>query len=155
MKIMFICTGNICRSAMADVMLKSKIKNTNLENELEVYSAGTHADTGAHATYTAIEAMEELGIDLKSHQATNVMDSDIQDMDLILCATSKHKRLILSVFPKLQDKTYTIKEFAEYDVESGLDISDPWGYDLSVYRSCASLLENCIDNIISKIQKKG
>lgn len=155
MKIMFVCTGNICRSAMADVMLKSKIKNTDLENKLEVFSAGTHADTGSHATFTAIEAMEELGIDLKPHRATNIMDSNIEDMDFILCATSKHKQLVLAIFPKLQDNVYTIKEFAEYDIESGLDISDPWGYDLSVYRSCASLLENCIDNIILKFQKKG
>ena len=155
MKIMFICTGNICRSAMADVIFKAKIKGTHLENEFEIYSAGTHAETGAYSTYTAIEAMEELGIDLKLHRATNIADSNIQDMDLILCATRNHKNLITSIYPHLIDKTFTIKEFAEYDVENGLDISDPWGYGLDVYRKSASVLENCIDNIILKIQKKG
>lgn len=153
MKIMFICTGNICRSAMADAILKSKIKGTDLENKIEVFSAGTYAETGAHATYTAIEAVEEMGIDLRLHRATNIMDSNIEEMDLILCATSSHKYHINSMFPNLNSKTYTIKEYVNYDIENSIDISDPWGYSLAVYRQCASVLDACIDKLINRLEK--
>lgn len=90
------------------------------------------------------------GIDLRLHKATSISDSNINDMDLILCATVNHKNFITSMFPHLKDKTFTIKEYAEYDLENGLDISDPWGYGLAVYRKCASILDICIDKIIKK-----
>ena len=155
MKIMFICTGNICRSAMADAMLKYKIKDTDLENKIEVYSAGTYAETGAYATYNAIEAMDELGVDLRLHRATNILDSNIQDMDLILCATQNHRDFIISMYPDLINKTFTIKEYADYDTETGIDIPDPWGYDLTVYRKCASVLDTCLDKIIERLKSEN
>lgn len=93
------------------------------------------------------------GIDLKLHRATSISDSNIQDMDLILCATLNHKNFIISMFPNLKDKTFTIKEYAEFDIDNGLDISDPWGYDLNTYRQCASLLDICIDKIIKRFEK--
>ncbi len=60
MKIMFICTGNICRSAMAEAIMKNKLVGTDLESKFDVCSAGTYAETGAHSTYEAIEAMDEM-----------------------------------------------------------------------------------------------
>ncbi len=71
LKIMFICTGNICRSAMAHWLLKKKLEEKNVKN-VEVYSSGIYAVQGDTSTYEAIEVMEEYGVDLKRHRATNI-----------------------------------------------------------------------------------
>lgn len=154
MKIMFVCTGNTCRSAMAEGLLKKTAQEHNLD--IEVYSAGTFALTGEHASYNSIAIMKEYGVDLILHTSTSIQDSSIEEMDLILCATQNHKRNLLSSYSNLKDKIFTIKEYAGLD-KSGTDpdIKDPWGYDLNTYRMCAAEISLCIDKIIEKITKEG
>lgn len=108
-KIMFVCTGNICRSAMAEKLLEKKVKENNLD--IEVYSCGTYAENGDYSTLEAIEVMNEYGVDMKTHRATNIRKSNIEQMDLILCATRNHKNMVLNLYPKLEGKVYTMKEY--------------------------------------------
>lgn len=152
MNIMFVCTGNTCRSAMAEAWMKFYVeKDEILKNKVHVFSCGIYAEEGEGATYASIEAMKEYGIDLKRHKATNIQKSNLQNMDWILCATKSHKHAVQQMYPELKEKVYTIKEYAEYDGEN-LDIKDPWGYDIEIYRFCASEIESCIRNIIEKIK---
>lgn len=109
MRVMFICTGNICRSAMAHVMLEKRAKEEN--KNVEVYSCGVFAQNGDVSTIEAIETMKEYGVDLKHHRATNIRNSNIEDMDVILCATTSHKNNVSNMYPQLQDKIFTIKEY--------------------------------------------
>ncbi len=148
MKIMFICTGNICRSAMAHAMLLKKAKEQN--KNIEVYSCGIWAQTGDVPTYEGREVMKDYGIDISSHRATNIINADIENMDVILCATYNHKRNVISMYPELKEKIFTIKEYAGYP-ENDLDISDPWGYGLDVYKKCAKEIEKCIEKILEKV----
>ena len=151
MKVMFVCTGNTCRSAMAKYLFEKIIKENNKEN-IEVYSCGIYAQTGDCATYNAIEVLKKYGIDMTSHRAININESNIKDMDLILCATISHKQIILNMYPDLIGKTYTIKEFAEDNIEGKeLDINDPWGYNNDTYLRCAEEIKNSLDKIIEKI----
>ena len=152
MKIMFICTGNICRSAMAHVMLEDKIKKNNI-NDIEVYSCGIYAENGDLSTYNAIEVMQEYEINIKNHKATNIMNSNIKEMDLILCATNSHKIAVLDLYPELESKVYTIKEYVNYDREyhDKINIKDPWGYDLETYRYCAGEIDECLELLLNKI----
>lgn len=145
MKIMFICTGNTCRSAMAEAILKDRIDKNNLD--IEVYSCGIFAMNGDGAPFNAIEVMKNRGIDLREHRATNIRDSKIKEMDLILCATDSHKINVINLYPELEDKIYTICEYADIDG----DIEDPWGYDVEIYEKCAEELEECIDIIVEKL----
>ena len=101
-------------------------------------------------TQDAIEVMEEYNINLKEHRATNIKQSQIENMDLILCATVSHKIAILQSYPQLEGKVYTMKEYANLAKES-YDISDPWGYNIHVYRKCANEIEECLKQIISRL----
>ncbi len=150
MKIMFICTGNICRSAMAQAMLIKKAKEQNKDKDIEVYSCGVWAESGDTPTYEGITVMKDYGIDLSSHRAINIRNSNIEEMDVILCATNNHKQNVILMYPKLKDKIFTIKEYAGYQ-ENDLDISDPWGYGLDVYKKCAKEIEKCLEKILEKI----
>lgn len=147
-RIMFICTGNICRSAMADGLMKKLAKDNN--KEIEVYSCGIFAEDGDMPTFNAMEAIKEYDVDLKLHRATNIRNSKIEDMDIILCATVSHKNNVINMYPNLKDKIFTIKEYADYD-KNDLDIPDPWGYDIETYRFCASTISKCLNKIIDKI----
>lgn len=149
MKIMFICTGNICRSAMAHKLLEKKLEEKQI-NDIQVYSSGIYAENGDTSTYNAIETMKEYGVDLKSHIATNIKNSEIDKMDLILCATLSHKREVLYLYPELQGKVYTMKEYVGDDKETK-DISDPWGYDLTTYQRCALEINEILDKLMEKI----
>lgn len=148
MKIMFICTGNICRSAMAHFMLEKMAKEEN--KDIKVYSCGIYAENGDIPTFEGVTVMKKYGIDISKHRATNIRQSNIEDMDIILCATNNHKNSVIAMYPELKDKVYTMKEYAECG-KNDMDIKDPWGYGIDVYRECAKEIENCIKKIVEKV----
>ena len=91
-------------------------------------------------------------IDLKSHRATNIRHSHIEEMDLILCATNSHKMSVLQLYPNLENKVFTLKEYVGIKDElNGIDIKDPWGYDLKTYQECAKEIKECLEKLIEKI----
>lgn len=153
MKIMFICTGNICRSAMADGLLKKRLKDLD-KKDMEVYSCGVFAEDGDEPTYNAIEAMKYYDVNLKTHKATNIQNSNIEEMDLILCMTQSHKNSVLNMYPKLKDKIFTLKEYVKYkESAQDIDVQDPWGYDMQTYKKCAEEISICIELLLQKFYK--
>ena len=146
LKVMFICTGNTCRSAMAEAILKKKAQVWN--KNIDVFSSGLYAQNGDGPTSAAIEVMEEMGYDMSGHYARNIRNSNILDMDVILCATNSQKVQTIMMYPELKEKIYTIKEYAFG--ENG-DISDPWGHNKNTYEICAKELEKCIDKMENKL----
>ena len=154
MKIMFVCTGNTCRSAMAEGLAKKIIKEKNLD--IEVYSAGIFAMNGEHASYNSVAIMKEYDVDLALHTATSIENSEIEKMDLILCATKNHKAQLISKYSDEKEKIFTMKEYAGLDNNGqDMDISDPWGYNMNTYRMCAAEISLCVDKIIEKLTNKS
>lgn len=130
---------------MADWLFKKKLEQNNITNT-EVYSSGIYAIDGDVSPYEAIEVMEEYGVELKKHRATNIRRSNIKDMDIILCMTLSHKRDLIYMYPELKEKIYTLKEYVKDD-KNGIEIKDPWGYDLVTYRFCAAEIDACLDKL--------
>lgn len=154
MKIMFLCTGNTCRSAMASGLAKKLAREKKLD--IEIYSAGIFAEKGEHASYNSVAIMKEYDVDLVTHTATPIGDSEIEKMDLILCATNSQREQVIARYKNLKDKAFTMKEYAGLDKEgTDMDIKDPWGYDTNAYRICAAEISLCVDKIIEKIEKIG
>lgn len=149
--IMFVCTGNICRSAMAHGYMQYKINNEYYKDNFLISSCGTHAINGEKSTNNAILAMNEYNVDLSSHRATNVRDIDIENYDLILCMTIHHKENIIYLYPKLKEKIYTLKEYVDNNAEYK-NIDDPWGFDINVYKDCAKEIVDNVDKLIEKIK---
>lgn len=150
-KIMFICTGNICRSAMAEKLLKKKIEDKNLAKDFLVFSSGLYAYLGDVSTYEAIKIMkDEYQIDLSTHRATPTSSSNIQDMDLILVMTKSHKDFVINMYPNLAQKVFLLREYVGLDG----DILDPYGGNLKIYSDCASELNECINLLLKKEAEK-
>lgn len=127
------------------------IKNNNIN--AEVYSCGVYAETGEYATYNAVETVKEYNVDISHHRATNIRESNIEKMDLILCATQSHKQSVLYLNPSLKGKVYTMKEYAKLDKEGQeLDIKDPWGYNENVYKNCAIEIKQCLEKIVERLK---
>ena len=146
MKILFVCTGNICRSAMAQKLMEKKAKDNNIN--VEIYSAGTYAEEGDYPTEEAIEVLKEYDVDLTGHRATSIENSNIEQMDVVLCSTTTHKLSLEKMYPNMKDKIYTLNEY----VGEGLEIKDPWGSDIATYRLCAAQINKYLDKLVEKLK---
>lgn len=153
MNIMFVCTGNTCRSAMAEGLAKKLVKDKDLD--INVSSSGIFATKGEHASFNSVAIMKEYDVDLVTHTAMPIEESNIEKMDYIFGATYGHKSQIIARYPNLKDKVYTMKEFAGLSNDGDeMDISDPWGFDINTFRMCAAEISLCVDKIIEKLANK-
>lgn len=152
-KIMFVCTGNICRSPMCEYYFQKLVNESGLENDFLISSCGTYANTGESSTINAIESMKKYGVDLNKHRAKNIDDIDIENYDLILCLTLSHKNAVLGLYPSLKGRVYTLKEYIHPN-EKYKNIDDPWGFNLNVYNECANEIVNSLDELLKKIKEE-
>lgn len=137
MKIVFVCTGNICRSPMAEYILKSKVK------DVEVSSCGVSTFNDLSISKNALEALSELGIDAKDHKSKLINQEIIDNADYIFTMTGFHKTMIESFLDIKKGNVFTL---------SDSDVADPYGGDLDVYRNCRDELICLIDGIIDKLK---
>ncbi len=130
MKIIFVCTGNTCRSPMAEGYLKSlDIKG------LEVVSRGLQA--GGSVSENSVAAMRDMGIDISGHIPQNLIREEIGNADIIICMTATHKAILESAGVKADIRVL------------GCGISDPFGGDIDSYIAARNDIINEIDRMMS------
>lgn len=153
--VLFICTGNTCRSFMAEYLMRHYAAQHGLE--VDVASAGLAAFTGDTGTEQALEVLREMGIDGTKHRSRRVHSHLLAEYDLILAMTWAHKEQLLHLAPELAHKIFLLKEFAE-GVNSREDpgkvaekdhgISDPFGQSLEVYRQSRMEIERAVQAVV-------
>ena len=143
MNILFVCTGNTCRSPMAAALMNKIALDEGLEVRIE--SAGIFAEEGAPASTEAIITMKKYDIDLLGHHAQQINSELIEKSDIILTMTQGQKMLFNDVSA---NKVYTLCEYA--GVEG--DIDDPFGGDVEEYEEVAQMLYLALQAIVEKLR---
>lgn len=144
MNILFVCTGNTCRSPMAAAIMNKIAVENDLDVRIE--SAGLFAKDGEPASSEAVEALKKYDIDLSDHKSKQITPELIEKSDLIVTMTEAHKMLLQDF---AADKTCTLCELA--DMEG--DIDDPFGGDLEDYEKTADKLYIALTQLSNKIEE--
>lgn len=142
-KIVFICTGNTCRSPMAEGLFKSM--NGEQKTGLEAISAGIFTNNGMPASENAVIAAKELGADISNHKSQMLNGGIVNNAKYLVCMTGAHYDQILLRFPNASDKLFTLLPN---------DIDDPFGGNIDDYRKCATQIKSAVESIIERLSKK-
>jgi protein-tyrosine phosphatase len=110
LSVLFVCTGNICRSPIAEALLQSRSRDLGLP--VSAGSAGSWAQFGNPATSNAIVAARGMGLEIEEHRARPLRDHLITGSDLILCLAREHCDEVLDLVPEAAPKTFALKELA-------------------------------------------
>src|SRR5213593_593767 len=148
--ILFVCTGNICRSPMAEGLFRHAIKG---RNDFRVLSAGVGAVEGQPPSEHAVQALRELGIDISKQRSRMLTGELVQQADYIFGMTHSHVDAVALLYPHAAEKTFMLREFDETLDNYEADISDPIGGSYEVYLNCRDQIEQGIAAMLKFIDQ--
>lgn len=138
--IIFICTGNTCRSPMAEGLFRAH--GGEQETGLAAASAGLFTQDGLPASDNAVTAAKELGADISAHRSRVLTHDMAQSARYLVCMTGAHYDRVCELFPDCADKVFTLTQ---------RDVSDPFGGDLDTYRRAAAEIDEGVRSIIGRL----
>jgi len=141
--ILIVCVGNICRSPMAEALLKSTLSTK--PNVYQVSSAGIGALVGHPADNKAKQLMIEKGIDISGHRADQLNEDMIRKADIILVMESAHKQAIEAKQPSAKGKVFRLGEWGDFD------IPDPYQRDSIIFESVLRLIDLGVNQWLKKL----
>jgi protein arginine phosphatase len=144
LNVLFVCTGNTCRSPMAEAILRDQ-----QIDDITVKSAGIFAAEGNNASAHAIKVLEENQIN-HSHRSRMLGKEDILWADYVFTMTEGHKTLLMDHYPFGADKIFTLKEFV-YETKEDMDVIDPYGGSMEVYQETFYELKRLVEGLLEKI----
>lgn len=144
--ILIICTANICRSPVAEALLRDRLRQQGLD-DWRVSSAGTWAHWPRGASQFSVDVMAEAGFDITGHRARMVDDALLSDADLVLCMEKGHVEALRIEFPAYAAKIRLLSEMADSDHS----VHDPYGEPLVMYEQMAAELTDLIDAGLERI----
>lgn len=139
--ILFVCTGNTCRSPMAEVLCNKLLSDAGV-SDIKALSAGLAAAEGAPASQNAICAVRELSVDLSAHVSRQVTREMIDGCDAVYAMTCSHAAMLKKAFPESAEKISVL----------GDGIPDPYGGDIEVYRSCRDSILKALKKIKEQVK---
>ncbi|MDP2928788.1 MAG: low molecular weight protein arginine phosphatase [Candidatus Omnitrophota bacterium] len=147
--VLFVCTGNSCRSIMAEGLLREALKKLG-KNDIIVSSAGVSAIDGFRPTRETIEVMKRDGLDVSGFRSKFLTDEMIINSDLILVMAAHHMDDIIGRIPEAASRTHMLKQYGKLDhsrASEDLDIYDPIGRSIEVYEEILGEIKKEIDRI--------
>lgn len=144
-KILFVCTGNTCRSPMAEGLLRDELRDRGLSPvQVEVSSAGLMAVEGVPASAEAVAVMDEVGLDIADHRSQMITEEMVADADLIYVMTPSHEDMVIDSFPWAREKVEVL----------GGGIADPFGLPVSAYRACRDQIGGAVRPIATALHNE-
>ena len=131
--ILFVCTGNVCRSPMAEGLFRHALGK---RDDFRVLSAGVGAIDGQPPSVHAVHALSEVGIDISQNRSRRLTPELVQQADYIFCMTRGHVETINLIFPAATEKTFVLRELDDRFDEHQKDICDPIGSSYEIYTNC-------------------
>jgi protein-tyrosine-phosphatase len=150
----FVCYGNIMRSAMAEFLMRQALNEAGLEppnakpEQVRIVSAGLHASAGREGHPWAQQAAADLGVSLANHRAKPLTREMVEQADCVLAMDFQNKAELLTLYPEAKEKIYMLSAYAEGPWQYR-EIPDPYLADLEGTRFCGRQLRICVRNLIS------
>lgn len=158
-KILFVCTGNTCRSVMAHYLFKKLSESAKLD--IEVHSCGIGANPAVAVSDLVKNCLKQEGIDNFTHVPTMINKEFVDSSDLILTMTKEHKQEILKMFPEIKEKIFLLSEYVVSPSQLGdgegesqeTDIPDPFGQSEEVYKQTFDRIKAYVVKLIEKLKR--